>query len=87
MAGERAALVDEPRDRRRQHEQQGGAGDQQQVDLAHSVAERAPHAGGVAPDREAAERREQHGRNRDAEHALGQHVDPERVVDRSRRLV
>ena len=36
---------------------------------------------------EAAQRREQDRRDRDAEHALGQHVDAERGVDRARRLV
>ncbi len=43
-------------------------------------------AGHVAPGGLAAERREQDGGHRDAEHPLREHVDPERVVDRPRRL-
>ena len=36
---------------------------------------------------EAAERREQHRRDGDGEHPLGQHVDAEGGVDRARRLL
>ena len=83
---ERAVLVDERDDRRREHERERRRGDQQQADLAHAGPQQSAQAGDVAARGEAAERREQHGRERDAEHPLRQHVDAERGVDRARRL-
>ena len=64
------AFEDQPHDRRREHDHERRRGDQQQVDLAHADADRAAHAARVAPRRHAAERREQHGRDGDAEQAL-----------------
>ena len=55
-----------------------------QVDLADPVAERAPHPARVARRRHPAQRREQDGRDGDAEDPLGQHVEPEGVVDGGR---
>ena len=43
------------------------------------------NAAQVAARREARERREEHGRDRDGEHPLRQHVDEERLLDRGRR--
>ena len=83
---ERAALVDEPRDRLGEHGHQHGARDQQQADLAHAVAHRAAQVVARAARREARHRREQDRRDRDAEQALRQLVDPERLVDRRGRL-
>ena len=49
-------------------------------------ADDAAHVRRIAPGRHAAERGEQHGRDRHAEQALGQHVNAKRVVDRARRF-
>ena len=84
---ERAALVDEPRDRLGQHGHQHRAGDQQQADLAHAVAHRAAQVVARAARGEARQRREQDRGDRDLEQPLGQLVDAERLVDRRRRLV
>ena len=68
---ERAALVDEPRDRLGERERRRRARDQQQEDQPHAVAARS--AAGRRRSRRAARRRElreQHGRHRDGEHAL-----------------
>ena len=46
-----AVLEDEPGDRRGEHDHQRRRRDQQQVDLAHPVAERAAHLAGVARGR------------------------------------
>ena len=43
-----------------------------------------PKAREVVPGREARERGEQHGRDRDREHPLREHVDEERLLDRGR---
>ncbi len=87
VVAERAALIDEPHDRRREHCGERGSRDQQEVDLAHAVRHRVAQVRQVAVRREARERREQDGRERDAEHPLRQHVDAERGIDRARRLV
>ena len=81
---EYAVLVDQPHDRRREDHQERRGGDQHQVDLAHPDRDRAAHRRRVAAGRHPAERREQHRRDRDAEHSLGQHVDAKRLVDRAR---
>ena len=72
--------VDERDERRR-------ARDQQQRDLPHPGADQRRRPAQVAARGEPAQRREQHGRDRDREHPLRQHVDAERGVDRGRRLL
>ena len=74
--GPNAVLVDQPRDRRGEHQRDRRRRDQQQEDLAHAVARDPAQAVAVLAGGEPAERREQHGGQRHAEHALGQHVDP-----------
>jgi len=83
---ERAALVDEPGYRCGECEQEPGRGNQEQIDLADPVAYGLAHPGGVTTSRHTAQRRKQDRGHRDAEDALRKHVDPERLVDRPRRL-
>ena len=78
------ALVDEAGQRLGEHGGEERGGDQQQGDLADAVAAGGAKAVEVAAGGEARQRREQHGRDRDAEDALGQHVEAERAVDRRR---
>ena len=82
-----AALVDEPHHRLAQHQHRRAGGDQQQRDLAQADADRRLQPVVVLAGGEPRELREQHGRHRDAEHALREHVDAERGVDRARHLV
>ncbi len=81
-----AAFEHEPGDRGGEHDHERRRGDQQQVDLAHPGAHGAAQRRRVAAGGQAAENREQDGRDRHAEHALGQHVDAKGVVDRPRGL-
>ena len=82
-----AAFEDEPDDRLRQHRHRRAGGDQQQGDLPHPGADRGAHARVVGARGQPGELREQHGRDRDGEHPLREHVDPEGGVDRARHLV
>ena len=87
LGAELPALVDQPRQRRREHRGDHGGRDQRQRDLAHAGAARAAQAAAVAAGGQARHRREEHGRDRHREDALRQHVEPERTVDRGGRLV
>ena len=82
---ELAALVDEARERLREHRGPDRGRDQEQRDHPHAVAARAPQPVEVMARGEARQRREQHGRHRDREDALRQHVEAEGAVDRGRR--
>jgi hypothetical protein len=53
--------------------------------LTKPAVERAPEPGAVAARSEAGERREEHGRDRDREDALREHVQAEGLVDGRRR--
>ena len=85
--GERAALVDQAGDRLGQHCGDDARRHEQERDLPEPERARAPEAVQVVPRREARERREEHGRDRDGEHALRQHVDAERRIDRRRGVL
>ncbi len=85
-SAELAALVDEADHRLRQHEDRRRGGNEEEDDQPHPAGHRRAQvvellAGGVAR-----ERREEHGRNRDREDPLREHVDPKRLVDRRGRL-
>ena len=77
-------LVDQPHDRCASTIRNAAAGISSRLiwRMPIASARRIASRRGAPP---AAERREQHGRDGDAEHALRQHVDAERVVDRARR--
>ena len=64
-----------------------GSRGEQEDDLPQTARHLRPEAGQVAAGGEARERREQHGRDRDREHTLREHVDEERLLDRVRREV
>ena len=81
---ELAALVDELRHRLAEHEDRGGRGQQDQHDHPHAVGHRRAQVVELAAGGVAGQGREDDGRDRDREHALGQHVDPEGLVDRRR---
>jgi hypothetical protein len=82
---EAAVLIDQPYDGRGEDHQEGRGGNQHQVDLADADRQRAAHAARVAARRHPAQRRKEDGRDRNAEDALGQHVDAEGLVDRAWR--
>ena len=82
-----AVLVEQAHDRRRERGADGGAGEQQERDLAQARADERAEPRPVARGRAPRERREQHGGHRDREHALRQHVDAERLVDGGRAEV
>ena len=81
---EAAVLVEQPHDRRRERRADRGGRDQQERDLAQARADERAEARPVAGRRAPRERREEHGRHGDREHALRQHVDAERLVDGGR---
>ncbi len=83
--GEVAALVEEPHDRLGEHGGGGAGRDEQEGDLPQAGRDGAPEAVVVAAGGEPRERREQHRRDRDREHPLREHVDPEGGVDRRGR--
>ena len=85
IGGELAPLVQKPDDRLGEHGGDGAGRQQEEADLAQAERDRVPEAGRVATRRQAREAREEHGRDRDREHALREHVDPKGRVDRARR--
>ena len=87
LRSEVAALVDQPGDRLGERERGRGARDQRRKIWRIPSPLQSPQAVEVAAGGEARELREQHGRDRHAEHPLRQHVDAEGGVDRARRAL
>ena len=88
LAGEGAALVEQADDRLGEHGADDRRRDEQERDLPRDPrATVAAKPAQVAARGEARERREEHGRDRDREHPLREHVDQERLLDRGRREV
>ena len=81
---ELAALVDQLGDGVASTSDRGSGRDQQQEDAAACRCRPSAAARSGPRARPGGKRREEHGRDRDAEHALRQHVDAERLVDRAR---
>ena len=87
VRGELPPLVDEARDRLREDGHERRRRNQRQADLPHPVRHGVAEVDVVAAGRESRQRRKQDRRDRHREDPLRQHVDPERLVDRCRRLV
>ena len=82
-----AALEEDADDRLSQRGADDRGGREQEDDLAQTARHLRPEAGRVAAGGEAGERREEHGRDRDGEHPLREHVDEERLLNRVRREI
>ena len=83
----RAALEEDADDRLGEQRADDGGRDEQERDLPQAAADGLAEGVHVAARRVARERREEHGRDRDREHPLREHVDEERLLDRRRRQV
>ncbi len=84
---EPSALVDEPRDRLGEDGADDARRHEQERDLPQPEADGVSETRQVVAGREPRERGEQDRRDRDREHPLREHVEPERRLDRARREV
>ena len=80
---ERSTLVNQTRQRFGQNGGDDAGRYEQERDLPEPEGARPPEAVEVVPRREARERREEHGRDRNRKHPLRQHVDAERLLIRN----